>query len=117
MNAASTAGVAGNYIGTNFQGTAAIPNAVGVSIGGTSQGGGSTLQGNLISGNTGDGVLITTSGQTMVQNTIGLGASGSTGVPNGGNGVEINGSTATGNVIGSTTGHNVIAANAGRACS
>ena len=76
--------VAGNYIGTNPAGTAAIPNlAVGVilvsgahdnTVGGSSAG-----AGNLISGNSGDGVRLdgaTTGSNLIAGNSIGLDVNG-----------------------------------------
>ncbi len=109
---ASGTNVSGNFIGLDVNGEAAVANAVGVSIGGTIQAT-NTLQGNYISGNTGDGVLIQTGLQKLVQNTIGPAVTGSSGVVNGGNGVEINGAAATGNIIGAPGQGNVISFNAG----
>ena len=113
--------VLGNLIGTNADGSAALPNTgSGVefrsgptanTIGGTSAG-----AGNLISGNTGDGVYIGyagTTGNVVLGNLIGTNAAGATGLGNS-RGVQIAGG-ATGNIVGGTvTGaSNVISGNDG----
>ncbi|MHB1558854.1 MAG: beta strand repeat-containing protein [Isosphaeraceae bacterium] len=112
LNNASGANVSGNFIGLSADGQAALANALGVSISGTIQAA-NTLQGNYISGNTGDGVLIQTGLQKLVQNTIGPAVTGSAYVFNGGNGVEISGAAATGNIVGAPGQGNVIAFNHG----
>ena len=88
--------VVGNLIGTDLNGTAAVPNHQnGVlinneadnTIGGTTAG-----VGNVISGNTGDGVQITgfaATGNVVQGNLIGTDVNGSVAVANGGNGVEV----------------------------
>jgi len=87
--------VKGNYIGTNADGTAAIPNASGVTIAHGAQNnsvGGSTAgEGNVISGNGTDGVTIwdDANGNTVEGNYIGTDASGTAALPNGWNGVNI----------------------------
>jgi titin len=99
--------VAGNYIGTNSAGTAAMGNKVGIEDGGRSNTIGGSVLGarNIISGNTGDGVLndYFAVGETMQGNYIGLNASGNTALANGGNGVEIQGAV---NLIGGNSGSN-----------
>lgn len=96
--------VAGNYIGTNADGAAAIPNHLGgieISFGASNNIIGGTTPGarNLISGNQGDenisfgdGVLIdgfngNTNGNRVQGNYIGTNAAGSAAIPNEGNGV------------------------------
>ncbi len=79
--------VEGNYIGTNAAGMAALPNgghgvdivgAANVTVGGATAG-----AGNIISGNTGDGVLVSNSTGTVIQgNDIGLNAAGTGPVAN-----------------------------------
>jgi hypothetical protein len=81
--------IAGNYIGTTAGGNASLGNrmgltlqsgATGVTIGGTT-----TAERNIISGNAGNGVLITgvgTSGNTVAGNFIGTNAAGTLAVPN-----------------------------------
>ena len=87
--------VAGNIIGTDSSGTIAIPNAgpgvqlraeaPGNTIGGTASG-----AGNLISGNTGDGVLVIDGYQDFVQgNRIGINADGTSAIANGGWGISV----------------------------
>ena len=68
--------VEGNTIGLDVAGDAAVPNQVGVQIDAGANG--NTIgAGNVISGNLGDGVLITdASNNTVTGNTIGLDASG-----------------------------------------
>ena len=100
----------GNYIGTNFDGTAAIANGrYGVviynGVQGTRVGGGLAGQGNIISGNTSYGVIIdgngvtTTSGNYVQGNHIGLNAAGDAPIANLAGGIRIT-SGAQGNFIG-----------------
>ena len=78
--------MAGNKIGTNLSGTAALPNYYGILLvggGGNLIGGTTPGSGNLISGNTKDGIRINTSSTNRVQgNTIGANQSGSAPIPN-----------------------------------
>jgi CSLREA domain-containing protein len=107
--------VAGNYIGTDINGTADFgAGGDGVRLSGTGPDnntiGGSattpgTAPGNVISGNNSDGVEITASGTTgnLVQgNLIGLQVNGTTALANTDNGVLIGNSAATNTVGGST---------------
>lgn len=120
--------VAGNLIGTDATGDAAIGNGIGVAItagaatnfiGTNSDGSYETLEGNLVSGNIGAGVSISGSSQNVVAgNWIGTDAGGAQALPNG-TGVHV-GSGAQSNLIGSdadtyldATERNVIAGNAG----
>ncbi|MFN8371565.1 MAG: NosD domain-containing protein [Anaerolineae bacterium] len=71
---------------------------------------------NIISGNNGDGILIfgpTSTGNVVMHNWIGLDATGSGQLANGGDGIEIN--TATGNIIGGAAANqaNFISGNTG----
>ncbi len=100
--------IKGNYIGLNAAGTAAIANTNGVVLTGVSTGntiGGTTAGAqNVISGNTGDGVLITgpgASSNTVSGNIIGTSAAGTAGLANGSDGVQIS-AGASGNTIGGT---------------
>ncbi len=112
--------VAGNFIGTNPAGTAALANAysgVGIfnaatanTIGGTASG-----AGNLVSGNTSQGIYIGDAGtnaNVVAGNLIGLNATGTAAVKNGFAGVEI-GNGAQNNIVGGTTAaaRNVISGN------
>ncbi|HBE71128.1 MAG TPA: hypothetical protein DDW52_23520 [Planctomycetaceae bacterium] len=79
--------VQGNFIGTNLQGSAAVPNQIGISafdrvlIGGTEP-----RDGNVISGNSLDGIFAF--GSTVRGNLIGLNAEGNSSLGNGRNGVR-----------------------------
>ena len=111
--------VAGNLIGTNASGSAAIPNPFGVQIidssnvliGTTGQdGAGDALERNVISGNAGDGVQLftqifgaiqnpVTTANVVAGNLIGTNAAGSAPLANSGDGVAIS-AGAYGNWIG-----------------
>ncbi len=116
--------VAGNYIGTNEAGTAALANGYGVLIelGAANNwvgvnpvyGAQDSDEGNVISGNTNAGVLISNSGTTgnvVAGNLIGTNAAGTQAIPNS-IGVQIT-AGASGNTIGGTvTGsRNVVSGN------
>jgi titin len=113
--------VQGNLIGTDSSGTVSVANAAGVVIflgaSANTLGGTTATAGNVISGNTNDGVSITTgplpagpTTQNVVEgNLIGTDVTGTVALANGGNGVEINGippnlgsSSVNANVIGGT---------------
>ncbi len=109
--------VAGNYIGTNVDGTAALGNAgAGMAI----QSSGNTIGGtapgsrNVISGNNG-GVNIngtTAVGNQVLGNFIGTNASGNAAVPNSNNGINIsNGATNTTVGGSSAAARNIISGN------
>src|SRR5215213_8094541 len=95
-----------NRVGTNPTGTAADPNAFGVSVGGSNSqnnviGGGGASDGNLISGNSVLGVLLegTSTGTRIEGNEIGTDVTGSLAIPNGQQGIRI-GSSSTANLVG-----------------
>src|SRR5207302_5291109 len=86
--------VSGNFIGTDVSGTLAAPNGLaGLFItNSTGQQVGCTVaeERNIISGNTGEGVEILTSGGNFVQgNFIGVAANGTSLLGNGGHGIEV----------------------------
>jgi hypothetical protein len=85
----------GNYIGTNPAGNAALANTTGINISGGSNhiiGGSAAGQRNVISGNSGNGISISTgSGITIRGNYIGLSANGLADLGNGSNGILITG--------------------------
>jgi len=93
--------VAGNYIGLNAAGDAAIPNSGGVliqsgstnnRIGTDADGTSDDLERNVISGNTSQGIYIYhqgTEGNVVAGNYVGLNAAGDAAIPNTGRGVEI----------------------------
>ncbi len=110
--------VAGNYIGTNATGTAAIGNGfAGIllwagannnRIGTNGDGNSDALERNLISGNSGSGIQIEGSGTNnnrIAGNYIGTNAAGTASIPNAGVGVYMAG-TASGTRIG-TDGNGV----------
>jgi hypothetical protein len=108
----STFTVAGNLIGTNALGTAAIPNGIGVDSGlGTAYvGGNSAATRNVISGNT-TGVYLGGNQGRVVGNYVGTDHTGTVAIPNG-TGVTVQASNAIiggsgaglGNVISGNTG-------------
>ena len=108
----------GNYIGTDFSGSNAVPNGKsGVFIGnGASDctvGGTNTGAQNILSGNAEYGVYLTGStGNVVLGNYIGTDVSGSNAVANGKSGVNLSGG-ASGNTIGSTipSARNILSAN------
>jgi subtilisin-like proprotein convertase family protein len=82
--------VYGNYIGTNEAGAAGLGNGVGVMLTGTSfqQIGAPGAGSNLISGNTSDGIRMTTSSQiSVLGNRIGTSPAGTGDLGNGVNGI------------------------------
>jgi len=114
--------VQGNYIGTDASGARAAPNgncgilvwngAGPVTIGGTNTG-----AGNVISGNASAGlVLIGVSNSTFQGNLIGLDATGSLAVSNGGDGLELYGNPHDVTIGGTNAGaRNLISGNGGNA--
>ena len=120
LTAAGTTGntVAGNYIGTNPTGTAAVPNgndgvriqSPGNTIGGTAAG-----AGNLISGNLSDGVELNGVGanNNIVQgNRIGTNADVTTAIPNTFRGVAMFAGASNNTVGGAATGaRNILSGN------
>jgi CSLREA domain-containing protein len=90
--------IEGNYIGTNAAGTGAVGNAFGIKLNqsnGNVIGGTSADKRNIISGNTGDGVIIQgigyQSNTTISGNYIGTDASGMTALPNTGYAIRLDG--------------------------
>ncbi len=123
--------ITGNFIGTSTSGLVAMGNGLGIEISNGASyntvGGLTPDAGNLISGNTGNGILLygkDTLGNKIQGNTVGLAFGGNTVLGNGGNGVEIvgvpdlRGSGVTGpadTLIGGSTisERNIISANGG----
>ncbi|MGJ8591035.1 MAG: T9SS type A sorting domain-containing protein [Aquaticitalea sp.] len=107
--------VKGNYIGLNALGTAAIPNATGISLLSTSTnsiiGGINALDRNIISGNSSFGISVGGSSHNIKNNYIGLNPAGTSAVPNT-IGISFI-STATNNTIGGATAsdRNIISGN------
>jgi parallel beta-helix repeat protein len=119
ISTASIATVQGNFIGTNGAGMVAIPNggdgvhlevAFHVAIGGSAAG-----AGNVISGQNGEGVVISNSQLNVVDgNLIGVNATGTGPLPNYGSGLRLLGGSGD-NVIGgdATAAGNTVAFNGG----
>lgn len=79
-----------SYIGTNLAGSAAIPNARGVTTAGVGGSIGANSHGNVISGNTGAGItFVGASNIQVIDNQIGYAADETTPLPNGGDGISI----------------------------
>ena len=117
QNASNFVRITGNIIGTNAAGDAALPNAEGVTLefSYASQIGGFGSQGNLISGNLGAGVHLTSfsSSNSVVGNLIGTDVTGAAPLANGGSGVLLDGN-ASNNFIGDTEeADNTISGNQG----
>jgi CSLREA domain-containing protein len=112
--------VKGNFIGVNAAVTGALPNVDGIQINDAASVnivGGTGADRNVISGNTGNGVLLvdaTTQNNVVSGNFVGTNATASAPIANGGNGVDIQG--AVGTVVGGTVAgtKNVLAFNGGR---
>lgn len=82
--------VEASHLGVTAGGTAALPNGVGVRI----ESGGHELRGNVIPGNAAQGVLVTgasASGVVVAGNRIGTTADGRSALPNGAEGVLVDG--------------------------
>lgn len=105
--------IKGNYIGTN--GTAAIANGgVGIRLESSNNtiGGETAADGNIISGNTGDGILEDSTfrnadSTTIKNNYIGTNAAGTAAIANGGKGINISGPS----ILSTTINKNVISGN------
>jgi hypothetical protein len=112
--------IVGNFIGTNATGTNAIPDVDGISLFGssiiavTSNNASTLIANNVISGNSGDGIVISgTERDTVIRsNKVGVAADGTSPLPNSRNGVLVFGGAARNTVGGTHTGDgNVIAFN------
>jgi CSLREA domain-containing protein len=105
-----------NYLGTNVAGTSGLGNHnSGIRISGNSNvvGGSVAGNGNLISGNSGEGIRLVGTGTQIQGNYVGTNAAGTAALPNGGGGVDIEGSANT-TVGGATAGaRNLISGNTG----
>ena len=115
--------VEGNYIGTDATGQHGLgaglgPSATGIFVNGSSNeqigGVGGQKTRNVISGNGAYGIALNGTGTLVGSNYIGVGADGTTAVPNTQSGILLGDST-TGNTIGGTGsgGRNVISGNGG----
>jgi hypothetical protein len=96
--------IEGNYIGTNASGSSAQNNfGEGINISGSAGnniiGGTTAAQRNVISGNFNYGIYISTNGNTVQGNYIGLNAAGTAAIANGSHNIYVGGSN---NIIGGT---------------
>jgi CSLREA domain-containing protein len=116
VSTATDVTIAGNYIGLNASGTAALANATGIEVNRSSAtviGGAQASARNVISGNLGRGVTLTGTGLTGTQvtgNYVGLNAAGTSAIGNLVGGILIRpsaGNDSTGN----TVNDNVISGN------
>ncbi|MBV9864673.1 MAG: SBBP repeat-containing protein [Abitibacteriaceae bacterium] len=110
--------VLGNYIGLQANGNTALGNGTGILIsGGAFANPGSTISGNIISGNTGSGINLTTTSarNSVVQgNSIGTNAAGTAAVPNGGDGIFVDTGAAINTIGGISAGQSNLIANNGQ---
>ena len=121
VGSASGNTIKGNYVGTNVNGSAALPNGWGVVVtnnGGPSDptsttiGGTAAGAGNVISGNANNGIDLALGSTTVAGNIVGLDATGATAVPNNGtSGVHVQGTASA--VIGgaSAASRNIVSGN------
>jgi uncharacterized repeat protein (TIGR01451 family) len=93
--------VSGNLIGTSADGSIAVPNLIGMFVTGdnNSIGGVSPSDRNLISGNSTDGIVISSNGNEIGGNWIGTDGTGVADLGNGGHGIYV-AATAASNKIG-----------------
>jgi len=113
--------IQGNLIGTDVNGTAALPNGGrGISGGGTSFkiGGTSAGEGNLVSGNGGIGIDANSDSMLIQGNFIGVDDSHLLPLPNAGAGIQLTSHGLGANIVGTSApggpGANLIAFNGGR---
>jgi hypothetical protein len=111
--------VANNYVGTTASGDAVLPNTgAGIVSGGPEVTIGAVEAVNVISGNTGAGIALSlfNASNSVINNFIGTDVTGKLALPNGGDGIVVNGSAAPNHHVigGSYAGaRNLISGNAG----
>ncbi|HEX6639766.1 MAG TPA: hypothetical protein VF215_01570, partial [Thermoanaerobaculia bacterium] len=100
--------VIGNRIGTSANGGSALPNATGIVLNGDDNyvGGIGPGDRNLISGNSGDGIVINSNDNEISKNWIGTNFSGTVALANGSHGILVTG-TAANNEIGLPLGNRI----------
>ncbi len=119
VNGANDNTISGNFIGTDATGTTNSANGTGLGIGSANNtiGGVSPASANLISGNTGDGVVFNQSaatGNVVFGNDIGQSASGAPSLGNAGSGVVVSNGASDNTIGGTAAGDgNVITASGG----
>ena len=105
----------GNYIGTDINGTSAIPNGTGVSmVANSTLGGTGAGEGNLVSGNSSCGVVSTQyTGAKIIGNYIGVDVTGNVALGNGSHGIFLSGILGGNCTVGGSTAaeRNVISGN------
>lgn len=98
--------IEGNEIGTNAAGAEAVPNQAGISL---SRSGSVEISSNLISGNHADGIALTGGQSTTIRgNLIGVTATGTSILGNGGNGMTLANSPYNALVIDNLVGGNAL---------
>jgi len=104
--------VEGNLIGTDKNGSVAIPNSRRGIYVGSDAGANNVIRGNVVSGNAGDGIDLFGNSVTVHGNLVGTTAAGTAALANTGFGIATSGA-GSGNVIGGTTATagNVISGN------
>ncbi len=112
ISVSATATIRGNRIGFSPVSASAVPNAIGIEVaaGSATIGGPAPADRNVISGNESDGVQLTSDagGSVLQNNRIGLGSSGFSALPNGGDGIFVESAN---NLIGTPGAGNVISGN------
>ncbi|HNL26271.1 MAG TPA: FG-GAP-like repeat-containing protein, partial [bacterium] len=118
LNNADSTKVFQNYIGVDRTGATALPNNNGIVLENGTQnaliGNNTGSGGNIVSGNSNQGIRIQdvgTDSNLIIGNLIGTDLSGSTAIPNGNDGIQIDGGSA--NQVGEIGSGNVISGNSG----
>ncbi len=123
INGVSDVTVQSNFIGTDTSGNAALANGIGIELetgaDGNTIGGAKTGEGNVISGNSGSGIVIIGSNSNVITgNLIGTNAAGTVALGNVGDGILITDNSANNTIGGTAVGAgNTIADNGGSAVS
>jgi len=104
--------IEGNYIGTDAKGLAAIPNVyLGIYL---LNGPSAVVRGNLVSGNSGSGIVLSGAGAVTVENNlIGTDSTGLVALPNNGAGISVINKTSNALIGGASGLENVISGNNG----
>jgi hypothetical protein len=111
--------IEGNFIGTDATGKNGLGNLRGIANFGCDNlliGGTAPAARNIVSANSGIGVLVSSANNNMIQgNFIGTDVTGANALGNGTDGIQITGGIASGNLIGGTTAaaRNIISGNGG----
>jgi hypothetical protein len=106
--------ILGNLVGTGTTGSTAVGNSIGISLGatGTQVGGSVAASRNVVSGNSGSGLLITGASNSVLGNFIGVNSADGAKLGNGGDGILVTAAGTAGNTVGGVGGNrNVISGN------